>query len=302
VNGTLAVARYTLLELSRRRLLLVFFVIGAVGIAAIGTALKIFATVSPSNISYSGPGGPAPDPAKVSRLLELTFVTQLIGVVGFFALLIAFAIGMTAIYHDLESGAAVAIFSKPVSRLAFTGGKLIAALIAMFVLIGLLSLETRLVMTLFGGGLEGALWVETVASVANASLLMLIVLALSAWMNNIIAAVVAFIYNFVGGGIVVPLYEAFAAGQLGDNAFVKVGLNVAYWLVPHPLMSDARRQLVQAEMGVFAGSEGGPTKEQIAQTISSVPGASSFGDILWWAILVVLMGTLVYVAVRRRQV
>jgi hypothetical protein len=121
-------------------------------------------------------------------------------------------------------------------------------------------------------------------------------------MNNIIAAVVAFIYNFVGGGIVVPLYEAFAAGQLGDNAFVKVGLNVAYWLVPHPLMSDARRQLVQAEMGVFAGSEGGPTKEQIAQTISSVPGASSFGDILWWAILVVLMGTLVYVAVRRRQV
>jgi ABC-type transport system involved in multi-copper enzyme maturation permease subunit len=302
VNGTLAVARYTLLELSRRRLLLVFFVIGAVGIAAIGGALKIFATVSPSNISFSGQGGPPPDPAKLSRLLELTFVTQLIGVVGFFALLIAFAIGMTAIYHDLESGAAVAIFSKPVSRLAFTGGKLIAALVAMLVLIGLLSLETRLVMTLFGGGLEGALWVETVASVANASLLMLIVLALSAWMNNIIAAVVAFIYNFVGGGIVVPLHEAFAAGQLGDNIFVKIGLNIAYWLVPHPLMSDARRQLVRAEMEVFAGSQGGPTKEQIAQTISSVPGASGIDGIIWWAFVVVLMGTLVYLAVRRRQV
>lgn len=302
MNGTLAVARYTLLELSRRRLLLVFFVIGAVGIAAIGAALKIFASVSPSNISFSGPGGTPPDPAKLSRLLELTFVTQLIGVVSFFALLIAFAIGMTAIYHDLESGAAVAIFSKPVSRLAFTGGKLAAALVAMIVLIGLLGLETRLVMTLFGGGLEGALWVETVAAVANATLLMLIVLSLSAWMNNIIAAVVAFIYNFVGGGIVVPLHEALAAGQLGDNAFVKTGLNIAYWLVPHPLMSDARRQLVQAEMGIFAGSQGGPTKDQIAQTISSVPGASGIGDVVWWGFMVVLMGTLVYVAVRRRQV
>jgi ABC-type transport system involved in multi-copper enzyme maturation permease subunit len=302
VNGTLAVARYSLLELSRRRLLLVFFVIGAVGIAAIGVALKIFASVSPGSISFSGPGGTPPDPAKLSRLLELTFVTQLIGVVGFFALLIAFAIGMTAIYHDLESGAAVAIFSKPVSRLAFTGGKLIAALAAMIVLIGLLSLETRLVMTLFGAGLEGALWVETVAAVTNASLLMLIVLALSAWMNNIIAAVVAFIYNFVGGGIVVPLHAALTGGQLGDNTFVKIGLNVAYWLVPHPLMSDARRQLVQAEMEVFTGSEGGPTKEQVAQAISSVPGASGIVDIIWWAFLVLLLATLLYVAVRRRQV
>jgi ABC-type transport system involved in multi-copper enzyme maturation permease subunit len=302
VNGTLAVARYTLIELSRRRLLLVFFVIGAVGIAVIGIALKIFSSVSPGSISFSGPGATPPDPAKLSRLLELTFVTQLIGVVGIFALLIAFAIGMTAIYHDLESGAAVAIFSKPVSRLAFTAGKLIAALVAMIVLIGLLGLETRLLLTLFGGGLEGALWVETVAAVANASLLMLIVLALSAWMNNIIAAVVAFIYNFVAGGIVVPLHSALAAGQLGDNTFVKVALNIAYWLVPHPLMSDARRQLVLAEMEVFSGPQGAPTKDQVAQAISSVPGASGMQDVIWWAFLVVLMSTLLYVAVRRRQV
>src|SRR5439155_1628551 len=76
------------------------------------------------------------------------------------------------------------------------------ALVAMIVIVGLLSLETRLVMTLFGGGLEGALWVETVAAVANASLLMLIVLALSTWMNNIIAAVVAFVYNGIAGVVV----------------------------------------------------------------------------------------------------
>jgi ABC-type transport system involved in multi-copper enzyme maturation permease subunit len=302
VNGAFAVARYTVLELSRRRILLVFFVIGILGIAAIGIALKIISNVSPANVSFSGPNGSTQvDPTKLARLTELTFVTQLIGVVGFFALLIAFAIGMTAIYHDLESGAAVGIFSKPVSRLAFTAGKVLAAVAALVVIVGLLSLETRLVMTLFGGGLEGALWVETVAAVANAALLMLIVLALSTWMNNIIAAVVAFVYNFVAS-IVVALHSQLVGGGLGDNAVVKAVLNTAYWLVPHQLRSDAQRQLAQAEFDLFssqAPAGQGPSKGDF---LNSVPGGSDVQDIIWWVFLVVLMATLVYIAVRRRQV
>jgi len=302
VNGAFAVARYTVLELSRRRILLVFFVIGVLGIAAIGIALKIISNVSPANVSFSGPNGSTQvDPTKLARLTELTFVTQLIGVVGFFALLIAFAIGMTAIYHDLESGAAVGIFSKPVSRLAFTAGKVLAAVAALVVIVGLLSLETRLVMTLFGGGLEGALWVETVAAVANAALLMLIVLALSTWMNNIIAAVVAFVYNFVAS-IVVALHSQLVGGGLGDNAVVKAVLNTAYWLVPHQLRSDAQRQLAQAEFDLFSSQAPpgqGPSKGDF---LNSVPGGSDVQDIIWWVFLVVLMATLVYIAVRRRQV
>jgi ABC-type transport system involved in multi-copper enzyme maturation permease subunit len=302
VNGTLAVARYTLLELSRRRILLVFFVIGVVGIAAIGVALKIISNVSPSNVSFSGPAGSTPvDPAKLARLTELTFVTQLIGVVGFFALLIAFAIGMTAIYHDLESGAAVGIFSKPISRFAFADGKVLAAVVAMVVIVGLLSLETRLVMTLFGGGLEGALWVETVAAVANAALLMLIVLALSTWMNNIIAAVVAFVYNFVAS-IVVALHGQLVGGGLGDNAIVKAVLNTAYWLVPHQLRSDAQRQLAQAEFDLFSSQSQGGQGPSKGDFLNSVPGGSDIQDIIWWVFLVALMATLVYIAVRRRQV
>jgi ABC-type transport system involved in multi-copper enzyme maturation permease subunit len=301
VKGTLAVARYTLIELSRRRILLIFFIIGAVGIAVIAGVLKIASVASVT--SFGGPpGSAAPDPAMLSRLLELQLVIQLLSVVGFFALLIAFGIGMTAIYHDLESGAAVGIFSKPVSRLAFTTGKVLAAVAAMVVIVGLLSLEARLAMFLFGGGLEGALWVETVAAVANAGLLMLIVLALSTWMNNIIAAVVAFIYNFVGSAVVVPLHAALVGGQLGDNVWVKAGLNIAYWVVPHPLMSDARRQLARAEIAIFSGSEGAPTPAQIEQAISSVPGASDLVDIVWWVFLVALFALLVYLAVRRRQV
>jgi uncharacterized membrane protein len=36
--------------------------------------------------------------------------------------------------------------------------------------------------------------------------------------------------------------------------------------------------------------------------VNAVPGASDVADIIWWAFLVALMASLVYLAVRRRQV
>lgn len=299
MKGTLAVARYTLLDLSRRRILLVFFIIGALGIAAIGIGLKVFSSSFSSGVTF-GPPGTVADPAKVNRFLELMFVTDLVGALGLFALLVAFGIGMTAIYHDLESGAAVAIFSKPVSRLAFTVGKVGAAVVAMIAIVGALSIEAMLVGLLFGGGLEQTLAVEAIAQIANAITLMFIVLALSTWMNNIVAAIVAFIYNGAAG-LVVALHLQMAAGFLGDNQVLKVGLNILYWLVPHQLTSDAPRELLKAELELFSSSPGQPQPD-LAQALASVPGPSGLADIIWWAFVVAVMATLVYIAVRRRQV
>lgn len=305
MNGAAAVARYTLVELSRRRILLVFFIIGALGIALIGFGLKVFSSAFTS-VVISGPNSTAPDPAKLQRAFELSFVNNLIDVLGFFSLLIAFGIGMTVIYHDLDSGAAVAIFSKPVSRAAFTAGKLAAAIVAMIAIVGILSVEARLLMLLFGtGGLGGALWIETVAQVANALTVMLLVMALSTWMNNIVAAIVAFVYNGVAG-FVVLLHSQLVAGFLGDNQVLKVGLNIVYWLVPHSLMSDAKRQIALAQYQLFSslgdnpppGSKA-PTPDQI---VAGIPGASSPGEIIWWVFVVCLFAALVYYAVRRRQV
>ena len=81
-----------------------------------------------ASISFSVASGSRASCTVGAASTSRAVVSQLIDVIGFFALLIAFAIGMTAIYHDLESGAAVGIFSKPVSRLSFTAGKLAAAL------------------------------------------------------------------------------------------------------------------------------------------------------------------------------
>jgi ABC-type transport system involved in multi-copper enzyme maturation permease subunit len=207
---------------------------------------------------------------------------------------------MTAIYHDLESGAAVAIFSKPVSRLAFAIGKVGAAATALIVIVGLLSIEAMLFGLLFGGGLEQTLAIEAVAQVANALTLMLIVLALSTWMNNIVAAIVAFIYN-AAGGVVVALHNQLASAvNFGESVVLKDVINILYWLVPHQLTSDAPRELVKAEIELF--SVPGQPGPDLNQALTAVPGPSDLTDIVWWAFVVAVMAALVYVAVRRRQV
>ena len=295
----LAVALYTMLELSRRRLLLVFFAIGAAGIAGLGILLKVFTSAFVASVG-GPPGFEGPTPEQMTKLTELSFVSDLIGVLGVFALLVAFAIGMTAIYHDLESGSVVAILSKPVSRLEFTVGKVIAAVVGMVLVVGLLSVEARLVMYLFGGGLEDALWFQTLASVANAVTLMLIVLALSAWVNNIVAAIIAFIYNGAAG-VVVALHQQMAGGGvLADNQVLHVGLTVLYWLVPHALVSSAPREIARQQFAIITA--GDPHAPPVDQIVSSIPGGSSGADILWWFFVVVVLFGLLYLAVRRRQV
>ncbi len=301
MNGAASVARFSLIELSRRRILLVFFILGAAGIALIGFGLKIFSSSFVGNVTF-GPENTPADPAKVDRYLELMFVTNIVGALGIFALLIAFAIGMTVIYHDLDSGAAVAIFSKPVSRLAFALGKLLAAVAALVAIVGLLGIEARLLMFLFGGGadLQLTLWGEIVAQVANALSLMLLVMALSTVMNNIVAAVVAFIYHGVAGAVV-GLHQALVAGFLGDNGVLKAGLDIAYWLVPHQLTSDAERQLARASIELFPAPPDQPGVD-VNQAMANIPGASGATDILWWVFVVAVLAAFVYFTVRRRQV
>jgi ABC-type transport system involved in multi-copper enzyme maturation permease subunit len=290
VKGALAVTRYTLLELSRRRILLVFAVVGALGIVALGLGLKLLYEVAAANRF----GNARIDAGLLARFLELLFVTYVVQALGLFALLIAYAIGMTAIYHDLESGAAVSIFSKPVTRLAFTTGKVGAAIVGLLIIVGLLAIETRIVMLLFGGGLEAALTGEILAVVANTAVAMLIVLALSTWMNNIVAAVVTFIYTSVVEGVIVFLHRFADQGLIG-NETVKVIFDVLYWFVPHPLVSTAAGDLARTQLQM----SGGPVSNQMT---ASIPPASGATDIAWWAVTLVVFCALLYYSVRRRQV
>jgi hypothetical protein len=64
-------------------------------------------------------------------------------------------------------------------------------------------------------------------------------------------------------------------------------------------MSDAARQVVKAQFETIPSSEGGPTVDQM---LAGVPGASDLTDIIWWVFLIAVASSLVYIAVRRRQV
>ncbi|HEY1420895.1 MAG TPA: hypothetical protein VGG90_09335 [Candidatus Dormibacteraeota bacterium] len=294
MNGTLAITRYTLLELSRRRLLLVFAIIGVLGIALLGIGLRILYGLITSNPSRGGFGDTRLSTDQLNKIIETLFVSELFSALSIFALLIAFGIGMTAIYHDLDSGAAVSIFSKPVSRLAFATGKVIAAVAVLVAIVGVLALESRFVMFLFGGGLENELWLEVLAIVANSVVAMLIVLALSTWVNNIVAAVIAFVYIIVVEGVVSYIHTLTDQGVI-NNDIVKYVFDGLYWLVPHQLSSSAIRDVALASAQLQTQG-GGPGPG------AGVPPASGAGDIVWWAFTVLFFAVLVYYSVRRRQV
>lgn len=288
MNGTAAVARYTLLELSRRRVLLVFFLVGSLGIIGLGVGLRILYSLFESNPN----GGFNP---VTNQFVELQFVSFIRSALGTFGLLIAYGIGMTAIYHDLDSGAAISIFSKPVSRFAFSVGKILAGVAALVVIVGLLAVEARLVMLLFGGGYEDAITEEVLATVANTLVVMLIVLALSTWMNNIVAAVVAFVYYNVITGVM-TLLHSFVTSNLIENGVARAVIDVAYWLFPHPLTSSIPAALVRAQ--VQAGGQSGQSSGPAAAVLQG----SGPGDIAWWAFVMVFFAAVVYYSVRRRQV
>lgn len=291
MSAALAVARYTLVELSRRRILLVFFAVGAVGIVALGLFFKILY----SQIANSQQGLPnGVDKATFDRFVQLGFLSDLYAALSIFALLIAYAIGMTAIYHDLDSGSAVSILSKPITRLSFASGKVGAAIVALVGIVGVLAIEARLVMLLFPGGLEDSLTGEVIAGVANVVVVMLLVLALSTWMNNIVAVVVAFVYYDVVAAAIVAVRNLLDNGAFNQPQ-LKAVFDVLYWFVPHELTSSAAGEIARASLQL-------QPQASTSAALAAIPAASGPGDVAWWGLFVVLFAGLVYYSVRRRQV
>src|SRR5205085_12037561 len=109
MSKALAVGRYTLLELNRRRIVLVLVLVSAALVARTGLAPHLLP-------------GFRTDDDRTQFILE-----TLSRVVGLTVTLCAYAVGMTVINHDLDSGTAVGLFAKPISRVAYAAGKLLTA-------------------------------------------------------------------------------------------------------------------------------------------------------------------------------
>jgi hypothetical protein len=116
-------------------------------------------------------------------------------------------------------------------------------------------------------------------------------------MNNIVAAVVAFIYYDVVTGVIVLIHNLADQGAIGSS-IVKFIFDILYWVVPHTLTSSAIADLATAQVRISGGTSG----SRGGVNVTGIPAASGFGDIVWWAFVVIVLVALVYYSVRRRQV
>jgi ABC-type transport system involved in multi-copper enzyme maturation permease subunit len=284
--SAIAVARYTLVELSRRRLILVF-----VGIAIVFTAgLGLAPLVIPHLDTVDS---------------KTVFVLAGISMVDALAIeLCAFAIGMIVINHDLDSGAIVGILAKPVTRLGYAAGKLMAALFLLVLLVAVLTAGSMLVAAVDGSGnLDVLFWFFT-ANAANWLLLMVLVMILTVYLNNIVAAAIVVAFNFVQSQV--STLHAMVQSNVITDHILQAVVNTVYWLVPHPLVSNMGRAIAIANYNVdcSTGCPGmQPTPaEYLAHELARLPGASSSGEVVYWFAYLTVICALLYVALRRKQV
>lgn len=268
MTAAIAATYYTLREMMRRRLLLVFAIGGLVLAIGLGT----FIALAPSEL-LQGNARPV-------------FIVLFAGQVAeFFLFLTALGIGATTIYNDLDSGSVVSIFTKPISRLEYTLGKLGAAMVAMAGVALVLGLGLLVTLELAGGGHENLLLLDFGRILANEITILLIVLTLTAVTNNIVAIVVGVVVTNVAN--IVNTFWLFTK-DLPIAAGWKIALGTLHWILPRQLRYSVGSELAQSRPGL-----GG---------VSSQFFTSDWTDIVYWAAYLVLLVLVLYLLVKRKQV
>lgn len=277
MTQALAVARYTLLELTRRRLLVVIVAFGVLLMGGIAIAPHVL------------PG------MKSDQDRVIVMLTALAGVVPDAVTLCAFAVGMTVINHDLDSGAVISIFAKPVNRAGYTAGKLLAAISLLLMIAAIFTVGSLLVVAANGGGVYEVVFWTCAALAANIVLLMLLVMVLTVYLNNVLAAAIVFAFNYVAGNVLI--LHAMVQHNVITDTVAKTLVSVAYWAVPHELTSNLQREILQMQLNVGNVRFGAGDNP-----LGRLPGGSDVVDVWFWFAYVVAICAVLFWSVRRKQV
>lgn len=142
----LAVARWTLAEAVRRRMVLVAVMLSAVFVALFALGFAMLYGTAERQIGAAPPGV-----ANGTELLAIAVVLTVLGLyaVQFLAALLALFLGVGSLSSDIDSGALHAVLARPLSRAQYLLGRFgaFAALLAAYcvVMVGALLLVARLV-------------------------------------------------------------------------------------------------------------------------------------------------------------
>jgi ABC-type transport system involved in multi-copper enzyme maturation permease subunit len=288
LRGVSAVVCYSLIELSRRRFLIVFVALGL----ATSTFLELIASALMDQpvlgqdrtaailMVLAGIGPAAHSPAAAFSPASVLGVC-------------AFAVGMVIVNHDLDSGAAVSILAKPISRAGYAAGKAVAAATLLFGFAAFMGLCISALIALNGQNETGIVMTFFIANAGNLLLLMLIVMALTIYVNNIVAAVIAFVIGQVVG-LLEPLHSAVSAGDISDPFWTRI-INGTYAVEPIRLSSAMAHEAVAVNLRVgLLRAEGNP--------IADVPATSGIGDVAVWLIYLMALCGLFVLVLRHKQI
>jgi ABC-type transport system involved in multi-copper enzyme maturation permease subunit len=224
----------------------------------------------------------------------IVILTALDGTVPYALTLCAFAVGMTVINHDLDSGAVVSIFAKPCPRASYTAGKLLAALLLLLSIAAIFTVGSLLVVAVTGGGVYQVVFWTCAALAANIVLLMLLVMVLTVYINNVIAAAIVLVFHFIAGNVLI--LHAMAQNNVITDSIAKALIKVVYWGVPHELTSTLQRQILELQIGT------GIVRFRGSSPLDRLPVASGSADIAFWLAYVVAIALILFWSVRRKQV
>jgi len=275
MSQALAVARYTLIEMIRRRLLGVIVAIGVVLTAGIAIAPHVLRQPTPQDG-------------------VIVVLTALGAEVPYAITLCAFVVGMTVINHDLDSGAVVSIFAKPMSRSSYTAGKLMAAVSLLLLIASIFTAGSLAVVAANGGSVYGVVFWTLAALAANIVLLMLLLMLLTAYLNNVMAAAIVLVFHYIAGQVIT--LNAMVQHNVITDAISRTLIDIAYWGVPHELTGNLQRQIFQLQIDTGELRFGGQNP------IDRLPDASGAVDIWFWFAYIVAITVLLFWSVRRKQV
>jgi ABC-type transport system involved in multi-copper enzyme maturation permease subunit len=283
--AALTIARLTIREAARRRLLLALALLTLMVIGLTGWGFQHLSTLTTAD------GAPIP----ASELLLAT--SQVLVLVEFmFSAVLALSavvVASPSISSEVESGVALAILARPVSRYQVVVGKWLgfAALIVVYVG-ATTALELLVVAFTTNYVPPGPVGLGAYLA-AEGIVVMSLALVLSTWLSGMTAGVIALVLFFVAwiGGI------AGAIGQVFGNAGISNAGTVSQLLLP----TDAlwRGSVYELEPVIYRAVLGATTERAGNPFFVQAPPSAAF--LIWTACWVVLILSLAVWNFRRRE-
>jgi ABC-type transport system involved in multi-copper enzyme maturation permease subunit len=241
----LVIARLVIREAARRRLLLALLILTFIVIALTGWGFSRIPTIA---------GGRGPLPDVQVKLIASQFLIVTMFMFSFVLAMAAVFIAAPQISGDVESGIALAILSRPLSRAEFVGGKWIglAALVAVYAG-GAAALELGVV-----NAVVGYIPPEPVAFIAfviaEGLVIMTLALLLSTRLSGMVGGVIALVLFGIAwiGGIVGGIGAAF------DNATVTHVGTVTKLILPTDGLWRGAVYALEPQSLAAAASQAGP--------------------------------------------